>query len=211
MHFISLLKLLISYLISRCFAVKINAFLPKINCEIRYTKEIENIYCTPLLTHPRSWTRGPGCAGRCPVPARYPGRGGHRRPAARPAARYRRDRWPAPHPCRGNPPPWTRLSCCLRSWCWRPGNSHQGRLCRGVKIARFWWSWCSKPAQFGNYEILCAWELYFIPFRFLLIFTMYLWAGEGGGRGGIDSIPPLQPPPPHNLDFFGPKWHSLRS
>ncbi len=37
--------------------------------------------------------------------------------------------------------------------------------------------------------ILCTCQLYYIPFRFLQIFTMYLWVGEGGleqGGGGLE-------------------------
>jgi hypothetical protein len=30
--------------------------------------------------------------------------------------------------------------------------------------------------------------LLYVPFRLLLIFTMYLWAGEGAGEGGMESI-----------------------
>jgi hypothetical protein len=47
------------------------------------------------------------------------------------------------------------------------------------------------------YDRLCTCELYYVPFRFLKIFTVYLWVGEeggedggeGGGRGGVRGGP----------------------
>jgi hypothetical protein len=33
---------------------------------------------------------------------------------------------------------------------------------------------------------LCTRELYYVTFRFLYIFTMYLWMGEEGGEGGLE-------------------------
>ncbi len=39
----------------------------------------------------------------------------------------------------------------------------------------------------GKLKFLCTCELYFVSFRFLYIFTMYLWVGEEGGEGGLEK------------------------
>jgi hypothetical protein len=44
---------------------------------------------------------------------------------------------------------------------------------------------CGRTPSPRLIEYLCIGELYYVPFRSLLISTMYMWAGEGGWRGGF--------------------------
>jgi hypothetical protein len=53
-----------------------------------------------------------------------------------------------------------------------------------VKAAAFYYPLQKKTTESNGFFMYLSAILLYVPFRFLLIFTMYLWTGEGAGEGG---------------------------